>query len=804
MAGAVVRERLALAPSELRRRLDLASLDFESTAEVEPLEGTIGQPRAVEALAFGLEIETFGYNLYVAGAPGSGREGAVRDSLERVSAARDAPGDWVYVHNFDDSDRPRALCLPAGRGSELAADMRRLVEVAKQEIPQAFEGEEYAQRREQALAQLVGHREKVMAEAVEFAQQRGYALQPAPGGLAHSPLIEGRPASPEDLERLSEEQRAELERRGEEVKSRGEVSLRELRRLEKQTEERTREVDRAVVASAVGPLLDELRERYGDLDDVQWYLDAVGADLPEQLPLLRPDGQEQAAPLAGLAGMQRGEEMGRYEVNVLVDNSRLDGAPIVIERNPTYYNLIGRVEYRTTFGATATDFRQIKPGALHRANGGFLLVHLQDVLQQPPAFGALKRCLAAREVRIENLAEQSSPVPTATLRPEPIPLDLKVVVVGTPQLYHSLYSVDEDFRELFKVKVDFAPDMDWSDENVTRYAAFLSRRVRGAGLRHFDRSAVARIVEQGARLRDHQGKLSTRLLEISDLAAEASFWAGEAGRELVSAADVDTAIARKEYRSSLPEERLRELIDERTLAIDLEGERVGQVNALSAIDLGDYRFGIPSRVTARVAVGRGDVESIEREIELSGRIHSKGFLILSGYLAGQYGQDLPLALKATIAFEQGYNEIDGDSASSTELYALLSALSGLQLRQDIAVTGSVDQHGNVQAVGGVTTKIEGFFAACKARGLSGEQGVMVPAANVRHLMLVDEVVDAVRRRDFHVWAVRTIDEGVELLTGRECAEVHELVRDRLNGYAERLRAFASMDGSLSEHDRLGP
>jgi lon-related putative ATP-dependent protease len=800
----MVRERLALAPSELRRRLDPASLEFESTAEVEPLQGTIGQPRATAAVEFGLEIETFGYNLYVAGAPGSGREGTVRDYLERVASARTAPDDWVYVHNFDDSDRPRALPLPAGRGSELAADMRRLVDVATQDIPQVFEGEEYAQRREQALAQFVAHRERVMAELFEFAKQQGFALQPTAGGLARSPLIEGRPASPQDLGRLSEEQRADLERRDEEVKSRGEEAMRELRRLEKQAAERTRDLDRGVVASAVGPLLDELRERYRDLDQVQRYLDAVGADLPERLPLFRREEPEQAEALAGLAGVQRGEQLGRYEVNVLVDSSKLGGSPIVVERNPTYYNLIGRVEYRTTFGATVTDFRQIKPGALHRANGGFLLVHLQDVLQQPHAFEALKRSLAAREVRIENLAVQSSPVPTATVRPEPIPLDLKVVAVGTPGLYRLLYAADEDFRELFKVKVEFAPDMDWSAENVTRYASFLSGCVRAAGLRHFDRSAVARIVEHAARLRDHQGKLTTRLLEIADLAAEASYWAGKAGRELVSDADVDTAIARKEYRSSLAEERLQELIDERTLAIDLEGERVGQVNAVSVADHGDYRFGIPSRVTARVALGRGAIESIEREIELSGRIHSKGFLILSGYLAGQYGQESPLALKATIAFEQAYNEIDGDSASSTELYALLSALSGLPLRQDVAVTGSVDQYGSVQAVGGVTDKIEGFFTACKVRGLSGDQGVLVPAANVRNLMLTDEVVDAVRRNEFHVWAVRTIDEGIELLTGRDSAEVHRLVRDRLDGYAERLRAFASVDGSRSEHERLGP
>jgi lon-related putative ATP-dependent protease len=793
VAAVSARERLALAPEELRRRLDVAALDFETTAEVEPLQGTIGQPRAVEAVEFGLEIETFGYNLYVAGAPGSGREGTVRDYLERVAAARVPPDDWVYVHNFDDPDRPRALSLPAGRGCELAADMRRLVEAAKQEIPQAFEGEEYARQREQVLAEVVGHREMAMASLAEFAKERGYALQLTPGGLARSPLIDGRPATPQDLERLSEEERADLVRRGEEVKSRGEEAARESLRLEKQARERMRELDRGVVASSVGPLLDELRERYRDLEHVQRYLDAVGADLPEHLPLFRPDDQADAA-ATGLAGMQRREQIGRYEVNVLVDSSELEGSPIVVELNPTYYNLIGRVEYRATLGSTVTDFRQIKAGALHRANGGFLLVHLQDVLQQPRAFEALKRCLASREVRIENLAEQLSPTPTATLRPEPIPLDLKVVVVGTPQLYQFLYAADEDFRDLFKVKVDFAPDMDWSDENVARYAAFLSRRVRAAGLRHFDRSAVARIVEEAARLRDHQGKLSTRLLEISDLAAESSFWAGKAGRELVSAADVDTAIARKEYRSSMPEERTQELIAERTLAIDLDGERVGQVNAISVANFGDFRFGAPSRVTARVALGRGAVVSIEREIELSGRIHSKGFLILSGYLSGQYGQESPLALKATIAFEQAYNPIDGDSASSTELYALLSALSELPLRQDIAVTGSVDQYGNVQAVGGCTDKVEGFFAACKARGLTGEQGVMVPATNVRNLMLADEVVEAVRQGEFHVWAVSTIDEGIELLTGRKPAEVHRRVRKRLDGYAERLRAFLSVDG----------
>jgi lon-related putative ATP-dependent protease len=405
-------------------------------------------------------------------------------------------------------------------------------------------------------------------------------------------------------------------------------------------------------------------------------------------------------------------------------------------------------------------------------------------------------------VRIENLGEQLSVFPTATLRPEPIPLDLKVVLVGRRDVYHLLYALDEDFRELFKVKVDFSPEMDWSDEHVTNYAAFISRRVRETGLRHFGDTAVAAVVEYGARLRHNQRKLSTRLLDIADVVTEASFWAGKAGHELVTAEDVAKAVEKKEYRSNLVEERVHELIADGTIKIDTEGERVGQVNGLSVINLGDYEFGKPSRVTARVALGRGAVQSIEREIELSGPIHSKGFMILAGYLAGTYAQEWPLALSATLTFEQAYEEVEGDSASSTELYALLSALSGLPLKQSIAVTGSVDQHGDVQAVGGVTTKIEGFFAVCRAKGLTGDQGVVIPRANVPHLMLADEVVDAVRSGKFRVWAVDTVDAGLELLTGHPAGErgadgrfpegtVHRLVEDHLQAYADRLREFGA-------------
>lgn len=734
----------------------------------------------------------------------------VRDYLERAAHDRPRPDDWVYVHNVQDPDRPRALRLPAGQGCRLQRDMERFLEAATKQIPRAFDDEEYQRRQSAALAELERRRQETTEELERFAAGHGYALQSTPMGIVTAPVADGRPLTPQELEQLSAEKREELEREGEEVKEHAEETLRELRRLEKEAAERTREVDREVAGLVIGPLIGELHERYRDLPEVLHFLDEVAEDVPQHLPDFRPQQAEgPAALLAGLEEARRGDHLGRYEVNVLIDGSKLEGAPIVVERNPAYYNLIGRVDYRATLGAMTTDFRQIKPGALHRANGGFLLVHLLDLLRQPFAYEALKRCLRSREIRIENLGEQYSPVPTATLRPEPIELDAKVVLVGPPLLYHLLYALDEDFRELFKVKVDFAPDMEWSEDQIGNYAAFVSRCVRTAGLRHFDRSAVARVVEHGSRVREHQGKLSTRLLEISDLVAEASFWAEGAGRELVTAEDVDRAVAEKDFRSNLLEERIRELIGEGTLLIDVAGERTGQVNGLSIADLGDYRFGRPTRVTARVALGRGAVQSIDREIELSGPIHSKGVLILSGYLAEKYAQEWPLALAATITFEQSYEEVEGDSASSTELYALLSALSGLPLRQGVAVTGSVNQHGELQAVGGVTRKIEGFFAVCQAAGLTGEQGVIIPAANARHLMLADEVVDAVVAGDFHVWAVRTIDEGIELLTGHPAGEreedgsypegsVHRLVEDRLRGYAERLREFASTDGFVTD------
>jgi lon-related putative ATP-dependent protease len=790
------RDRLELRPEQLRRRLDPGKLGFESTADVEPLVGTVGQPRALDALEYGLAVETQGFNLFVSGPAGSGRLTTVLDTLRGLAPGRPKPPDWVYVHDFANPDRPNAIALPAGRGVEFARAMDAFVDAAKAEITRAFESEEYERRQREIAAETSAQRQKEEEDLTAFAAERMIALRTTLVGVASVPLVGGKPITREQFERLPPEQQEAITRATAEVEERAAGFVRQVRRLEQEERRRESELEREVALFATEPLFHDLRERFGDVEEVLEHLEDVKSDLLENVSDFR---ETEESPLQ-LALSPRPRDFMRYRVNVLVSNDGDEGAPVVVERNPTYYNLLGRIEYRATFGAMSTDFREIKSGALHRANGGFLVLDVLDVIRHPFAWDALKRSLRSGEVRIESLGEEFSAVPLASLRPEPIPLDLKVVLIGSSFAYLVLYSLDEDFRELFKVKADFAPELDWTSEHHRNYAAFVSRWVRENDLRHFDRAAIARLIEHGARLRENQRKLSARLIEISDVVSEASFWAEREGHDVVEAEDVEVAIRKREFRSSLIEERVRELVEDGTIVIATDGEQVGQVNGIAIADLGDYSFGRPARVSARVSLGRGGVESIEREIDLSGPIHSKGFMILAGYLAATYAQEWPLVLSATLTFEQSYDEIEGDSASSTELYALLSALSGLPLDQGVAVTGSVDQHGNVQAVGGVTRKVEGFFATCRAKGLTGRQGVIVPAANVRHLMLDDEVVEAVRDGDFHVWAVRTIDEGIEILTGAPAGRrrkdgtftsgsVHALVDAKLRGYADALHRF---------------
>ena len=799
-----------LSAADLRRVADLGDLTFASTAELGELEGIIGQERATRAVEFGLNIDARGYNIFALGPAGAGRTTTIRRYLEQVAARKKPPDDWVYVYNFDDPDAPKAIRLPAGRAAQLRQRVEELLRDVAQQLPQAFETEQYQEHRSQLIRTFQKMREELLNKVKEFAQSRGFLILETPVGLAIAPMDEERkPMPPDKYEALPQPVRAQFEAAREEVEQVLERAMRQAYEVEKELRKKLAELDKQVAEAILEYLFDDERREFSDLPEVVAWLDACRADMVKNIHLVRQVLAAAAQVTGGEGGapptlsLRQWEEspLARYSVNVIVDNSKLEGAPVVYEPNPTVVNLIGKQEYKVRFGALVTDFTMLRAGALHKANGGYLVLNITDVLRQPLAWDVLKRALKTGQVVIEDVPQQMFGfLPTAGLRPEPIPLNVKVVLIGEPIYYYLLYALDEDFAELFKVRADFSPDMPWTRENVEQIARFVHTICQEENLCHFSPLAVAEVVTYAGRLADSKKKLSARFGLIADVVREASYWARVAGHEVVQTEDVQKAIEERVYRSRMLEERIQELIQDNVIYIDTEGKTVGQVNGLSVIMLGDYTFGRPNRITARVYLGQAGVINIEREAKLSGRIHDKGVLILSGFLAGRYAQDKPLSLSATITFEQSYEGVEGDSASSTELYALMSALSGLPLRQDIAVTGSVNQHGQIQPVGGVNEKIEGFFAVCKARGLTGTQGVIIPEANVQHLMLKPEVIKAVEEGKFHIYPVRTVDEGIEILTGVAAGErrpdgswpegtVNYLVDKRLREMAMQLRQF---------------
>ncbi len=800
-----------LTAEEVRRVCDPESFDFETTDDLPTLSQIIGQPRVVEALDFGVSMASHGFNVYALGLPGSGKTTLVTRFLRQRATEQPVPDDWCYVTDFKDLRRPRALRLPAGWGRRLRDDMQALVDHLRKAIPKAFESEEYQEERKRTIREIEEQQEAIFQELQNQARARGFALIRTPVGLILTPAINGQPLTERQYEALPEETKAKLERLRADLSEKVERGMRRIRELEKEAQARVRELERKIAMLAVGHVIDELREKYADLPEVLDYLEQVRTDVVEHVDDFREKGEAPGVPEALRAAAEE-QKFVRYAVNVIIDNAETEGAPVVVENNPTFTNLIGRIEHRALFGALVTDFTMIKPGALHRANGGYLVLNARDVLINPYAWEVLKRALKSRELRPESLGEQLGLISTVSLEPEPIPLNVKVVLIGSPLLYYLLHFYDEDFQELFKVQADFGPHMDRTPEAEREYALFVRTICKEEGLRPFDRSAVARIVEYGSRLVGDQQKLSTRFGPIADLIREANYHAQRNGHEVVTGDDVIAAIEASIFRRNRIEERIREMIAEGTLLVNTDGEAVGQVNGLSVLQLGDYAFGKPTRVSARTFVGRGAIVDIEREVELGGPIHSKGVLILSGYLGGQYATEAPLSLSASLVFEQSYEEVEGDSASSAELYALLSSLSGIPLRQDLAVTGSIDQHGNIQPVGGVTEKVEGFFDVCRVKGLTGRQGVIIPARNVRHLMLRDDVVEAIREGKFHIYPVETVDEGLELLTGLPAGErgpdgtfpegtVHRAVMDRLAEWAEVLKEHARAEEVVTDEHR---
>ncbi len=757
--------------SEVYKACDPAGFPFKTTAALPALDVVIGQERAVKAVEFGITIRTDGFNIYALGPPGTGKASTISLFLEKEAASLPVPDDWVYVNNFALPHQPVALRLPPGRGCDFRGDMEKLLEDLQGAITQAFEGEEYDQQR-RTVAQNVNERQEKRIDALrEEAEADGFVMVRTPAGLAFAPRTsEGETMSRDQYNELSADEQASIDAGLERLNQELQQLMRHVRQEEKSGRESLRELDEQVTTYAAKHLIDDVRERWADVAAVGGHLDAVLRDVVENASDFKLSEDEAPASFMGITipAKQRAEAAFRkYRVNVFVDNSNLDGAPVVRETNPNLHNLVGRVEHQAQFGALVTDFNMIKPGALHAANGGFLMLEARDLLTRPFAWDALKRTLKTREIRIEDIGQQLGYTATATLDPAPIPLRAKIVIVGEPYLYYLLYALDPDFQELFKVQADFDTVEDRTPQAELLYARFIAHICRLDGSPHFSAEAVARVIEHASRLVADQEKLSTRFMVVVDLVREAVFWTTRRKKtaRVVSAADVRKAIEERVRRSARIEERVREMITEGTILVDTAGSVVGQVNGLAVSAVGDHSFGRPSRITATARLGSGDVVDIEREVAMGGPTHSKGVMILAGFLGARYAADRPLSLTARLVFEQSYSGVDGDSASSAELYAILSALSGLPIHQRFAVTGSVNQRGQVQAIGGVNEKIEGFFDVCSEKRLTGDQGVLIPATNVRNLMLDKRVRDAIAAGRFHIYPVSTIDQGIEILTG---------------------------------------
>lgn len=802
-------DHLELSTQQLRRTCDPATFPFDTTADVAPLEEVIGQDRAVRAIEFGLDISSSGFNLFLAGQQGTGKTTILKRILARFTEDRPTPQDIVYVHDFDDPDSPLVLELPAGMGARLRNDVHELVEDLKERIPKAFEGKEYEDQQRTTAESYQQKKQDLLEQLETQAGELGFQIKSTPMGFRTIPVRDGEPLTQEEYQGMDEEDRKQVDGRMEELQAKIRAVMSDVKDVDHDLKEEIRELSREVAMNVLGTLMLDPKRRYKKLAGVMEYLRKFEQDVLENIEQFRAQ-EEPQLPIPGLRLPKQEPDLTRYGINLVVDNGANEGAPVVIEKNPTYANLVGRIERRAQFGALLTDFTMIRAGSLAKANGGYLVLEVEDVLRNPFAYEALKRALMNKEVHIEDMAERYGLFSAATLRPRPIPLDVKVCLIGNLHYYHLLFAFDETFREIFKVKVDFDYQTERADDAVVKFGAFVKRLVTKEELQHFDRSAVAAIVDESSRLVEDQQKVSLHFGEVNDLIREAAYWARQDGADIVKAGHVERAIEESEFRSSLSRERVRELIERDILLIDTTGQKTGQINGLAVHMLGDYLFGRPTRITAAVHLGREGVLNIERRVHMSHGTHDKGVLILSGFLGERFAQDQPMALSASLAFEQSYSEIAGDSASSTELYVLLSALSGAPIRQWIAVTGSVNQRGEIQAIGGVNYKIEGFFDICSRRGLTGDQGVIIPRSNVQHLMLRRPVVDAVEAGTFHIWAVEHVDEGIEILTGVPAGErdeegewtpdtINARVQDRLQELGKRLMSWSkSAPGSRPE------
>jgi lon-related putative ATP-dependent protease len=761
----------------------------QTSKDVSVLEGVIGQDRAVKSMEFGLVMGVSGYNIFVLGPQGTGKTSYSQTVVSKAASKRDVPDDWCYINNFSEWDKPLAISLPAGQGKVFQKDMEKLITNLVVYIPKAFEGSNFQQQKDDIIQKTNKQMTEILRDIDKIARNAGFGIQQAAQRILLIPLVENRQITQEEFNKLTEEEREKIDEKRNKTAKEIDDRIKDGQMVQRLAEEKAVEIQKQTAKETAEPFIEQLKEKYKDFSEIVDYLDKVLKDAAENHIIFSSvrhslnentitklqddsgslDGEEKNIFEKAASAQDSKDPFTRYKVNLFINNENIKGAPVITESSPYYYNLFGKIEYKSHMMSTMTDFTMIKPGAIHKANGGYLILQAKDLLMDPFAWGTLKKALKYKEAVVENIGEQSRYVPTVTLKPQPIPLNIKIILIGSYYFYQFL-AADEDFRKLFKVNVDFDVEMDRTQENIQNYVSFIASMCKNENLKHFNCEGLAKVVEYGSRLSDNQNKLSTRFNIVSEIVYEASALAEADNSEYVEGKHVNQAINNKKYRSNRIEEKMQEQIFNKKVLIDTEGAVVGQVNGLSVMGVSDYSFGLPSRITARTYTGKEGIINIERETKMSGNIHSKGVLTLNGYLGGKFAQEKPLGLTAQITFEQLYGGVEGDSASSAELYAILSSLSDVPIKQNLAVTGSVNQMGEIQPIGGVNEKIEGFFDICSLKGLTGDQGVIIPDSNIDNLMLKDEVTEAVNNNQFHIYAVKKIEEGIELLTGVKAGE----------------------------------
>ena len=791
-----MKEKNELSYKDLKMTCNENMFHFETTKELEPINDGIGQERGIKALEFGIDINVKGYNIYLEGPSGVGKTMYTKNYLESIAPKKKVPNDWCYIYNFQNPNEPIAVSLPAGQGKEFKESMDGFIKEVKKDIKKTFNADDFEKEKALIKKEFEEKRESLLTKLNEDSLKYGFHVKSAQNGIYMFPVVDGKVVQEEEFEKLDEEIKKQYEEKSVIVQQQIMEVIGQIKQIERESDKKVSEWQSNVALLTVNAHINYIKSKYKRNKKINQFLNDVKQDVLKNVSYFLEEDKPQQPQQAQPSPMQRKQDPClNYRVNLFIDNSTREGCPVIMDSNYTYQNLFGKLEYENYYGSLKTDFTMLKPGLMHKANGGYIIFQAKDLLSNAMCYEELKRVLRVKEIAIDNTMEQRSSMAMISLKPEPIPLDVKVILIGNASIYHTLLSMDSDFRKLFKIKVEFEETAPIDEINVNKLARFVHTFCEQEELPPLDKSAMARLVEFASRLAGDKDKLSTRFTDIGQVVGEAGTWAKLDKAKVVTKQYIEKALAERIDRIKKYDEKYTEMIKENTLLINTKGSLVGELNGLTVMTIGDYTFGKPSKITVNTYTGKGGVVNIEREVELSGSTHSKGVYILSGYLGEMFAQDIPLCLTASICFEQLYNGVDGDSASSTELYGLLSSLSGIPIKQSIAVTGSVNQKGQIQPIGGVNEKIEGYFQICKMRGLDGSHGVMIPVQNVNNLQLSDEIVDAVKNKKFHIYAVSTIEEGIEVLTGVPAGKkdkdgkfpagtVNHLVYEKLKKYAK--------------------